>query len=184
MIQGKLVKLRAVEPEDVLKTTAMLNDPRVSLTLGGFYFGISLQAEQNWYANYLKKENTLVSLVIENMNTGEHMGHCGFSEISWKNRKGTLGLFLGHEYWGKGYGTDALMALCHFGFTQLNMQRIQLYVYSLNSAAIRVYEKCGFQTEVIMKEHVYLDGEYVDDYLMGVLVEEFLPIYEKYIDHP
>ncbi len=33
----------------------------------------------------------------------------------------------------------------------------------------------------MQKEGSYVDGEYVDDILMGVLVEDFLPIYEKYI---
>ncbi|AZR73371.1 hypothetical protein BBF96_08235 [Anoxybacter fermentans] len=181
MIYGKLVKLRPVEREDLPKTTGFLNDPEVSIPLGAKYFGISLKTEENWYRGYLKGDYHFTSLVIENLKTGEHMGHIGFNEVSWKDRKATVGLFLGKEYWGKGYGTDALMSMCHYGFTQLNFQRIQLQVFAFNRRAIRCYEKCGFIVEVVEKNANYINGEYVDNIVMGVLVEEFMPIYEKYI---
>jgi RimJ/RimL family protein N-acetyltransferase len=181
MIQGKLVRLRAVEPEDLPKTVKILNDPEVSIPLGALYLGIALEEEEQWYVNYLKGENHLSSLVIENLETGEHMGHIGFNSIHLKNRKATTGLFLAKEYWGKGYGTDAMMALCHFGFMQMNLQKIQLYVFAPHKRGIRSYEKCGFQTEVVMREHAYVDGRFVDDLIMGVLMEEFMPIYENYM---
>ncbi len=181
MIQGKKVKLRAVEQKDLPQVTAALNDPGISMPLGGHYFAISLRCEEKWYDNYLANEYQLSSLVIENLQTGEYMGNIGFNDISWKNRKATVGLFLNRRYWSQGYGTDALMALCHFGFTQLNLQRIQLFVYETNKRGIRSYEKCGFQVEVVQKSASYVDGEYVDDLIMGVLVEEFMPIYENYV---
>lgn len=181
MIQGKLVRLRAVEPEDLPKTVAILNDPDVSIPLGALYLGIALEQEETWYGNYLQSKDYLSSLVIENLETGEHMGHIGLNTINYKNRKATIGLFLGKEYWGKGYGRDAMMALCHFGFMQLNLQKIQLYVFALNKRGIRMYEKCGFQTEVILREHAYVDGRFVDARIMGVLIEEFMPIYEQYM---
>lgn len=181
MIQGILVRLRPVEREDLKKTTAMLNKPAVAINLGGLYFGISLKEEEAWYENHLKEQYQLSSLVIEDLKTGEHLGHIGFNQISWKNRKATVGLFIDENYWGQGFGTDALMTFCHFGFTQLNFQRIQLLVFATNVRGISLYEKCGFQVEVVQKTAVYVDGIYVDQLLMGVLVEEFLPIYEGYM---
>lgn len=178
MIQGKLVRLRAVEKEDLVKTTEMFNKLSVSIPLGAL--GISLKEEEKWYENYLKEDYQLSSLVIENLETGEHMGHIGFNMISWKNRKATVGLFLDEKYWGQGFGTDALMTICYFGFNQLNFQRIQLFVFANNTRGIKLYEKCGFQVEVIQKSASYVDGIYVDDLLMGLLAEEFLPIYEDY----
>lgn len=181
MILGKKVRLRAVEREDLQKTTSYLNDPGVSMPIGAHYFAISLREEEKWYENYQKNSYQLTSLIIENLETGEHMGHIGFADISWKNRKATVGLFLGQQYWNKGYGTDALMAICNFGFKQLNFQRIQLFVYAFNKRGIRAYEKCGFQVEVIQKQASYVDGRYVDDILMGILAEEFEPIYAQYM---
>ena len=181
MILGKLVRLRAVEREDLTKTTEMLNKHAVAIPLGGLYFGISLREEEAWYENYLKDRYQLSSLVIEDLKTGEHLGHIGFNSISWKNRKATVGLFIDEKYWGQGYGADTLMTFCHFGFAQLNFQRIQLLVFANNARGIHLYEKCGFQVEVVKKAAAYVDGIYVDQLLMGVLVEEFLPIYEEYL---
>lgn len=182
MIYGKLVKLRAVEPEDLPKAVEGLNDLEVSVPMGAHYFGTSLLGEQHWYEQiYLKQEHQLVSMVIEDLATGERVGHCGYNKLDWKNRKATVGIFVRKEHWGKGFGKDTLMTLCHFAFAQLNMQKVQLFVFATNEQGIRVYEKCGFQKEVHMQQAAFQDGQYVDDYLMGVLVEEFIPIYEKYM---
>lgn len=182
MLQGKLVRLRAIEREDLPKITALMNDPEVSIPIGGRYLGISLQEEESWYEGYLDARYQTASLSIEDLETGEYIGNCGFGGgISWKNRKGTLGLFLDKKSWSCGYGTDVMMTLCHYGFNQLNLQRIQLFVYGTNLRAQRVYEKCGFQVEVVQRQNNYVDGEYVDNLLMGLLVEEFMPIYEEYM---
>ena len=182
MILGKYIKLRAVEPADLPRAVAALNDPEISIPLGAHYFGISIAEEERWYENvYLADKNLLSSFVIENRTTGESLGHCGFNKIDWKNRKAVVGLFLHKEFWGKGFGKDVMMTLCNFACAQLNMQKVQLYVFANNTRGIRTYEKCGFQKEVCMRKAVFLDGQWVDDYLMGVLVEEFTPIYEKYM---
>lgn len=181
MIQGKYVRLRAVEPEDLPKIVEMFNNPEVSIPLGAAYLGMALEQEEQWYANYLKGEDQLGSLAITDRLTGEHLGQIGFNQISYKNRTAVIGLFLAPVYWGKGYGTDAMMALCHFGFTQLNLQKIQLNVFAPNRRGIRAYEKCGFQIEAVMRQHSYVDGRFADDLIMGVLVEEFMPIYGRYI---
>lgn len=181
MIQGKLVKLRAVEREDLRKITTLMNEPEIAIPLGAHYFGINLREEENWYEGYLNSQYQISSFSIEDLQTGEHIGNAGFGSISWKNRKGTVGIFLDKKYWNGGYGTDVMMTLCHYGFTHLNLQRIQLFVYATNKRGIRCYEKCGFQMEVVQRENSYVNGEYLDDLIMGLLVEEFLPIYEKYM---
>lgn len=55
----------------------------------------------------------------------------------------------------------------------MNMHRVYLHVYDFNERAIRCYEKCGFKKEGLIREAVYKHGRYVNEYIMGILEEEF-----------
>ena len=61
-----------------------------------------------------------------------------------KDRYATLGIALGREYIGRGYGTDAMRVIVSYGFREMGLHRIQLGVAPFNPAGIRAYEKAGF----------------------------------------
>ncbi len=48
-----------------------------------------------------------------------------------------------------------------------------LEVHASNERAIRAYRSCGFVEEGRMREHIWLDGRYLDNVLMGVLRDEW-----------
>ena len=85
-----------------------------------------------------------------------------------------LGIVIGEkDCWGKGYGTDAMLTLCGFGFTQMNLHRIGLRVFPENQRAVTCYEKCGFEHEGRLREAIFKHGEYRDMLLMSILADEF-----------
>src|ERR1700730_15862024 len=45
-----------------------------------------------------------------------------------KDRCATLGIALGREYIGRGYGTDAMRVIVDYGFREMGLHRIQLGV--------------------------------------------------------
>ena len=56
-----------------------------------------------------------------------------------------MGMLIGDKnYWGKGIGTEALNLLVDWAFRNLEISKIDLGVLRDNKAAIRVYEKAGF----------------------------------------
>jgi len=78
-----------------------------------------------------------------------------------------LGWILNKNYWGKGYGTDAMKVLMKFIFEDMNMNKIRLSVFSFNERAKRCYEKCGFQVEGILKKEIFKEGKYYDEIIMS-----------------
>ncbi len=74
---------------------------------------------------------------------GRHIGTCGV--YNYDLRDGQIGIRIGDkEYWGKGYGTDAVRILVNYCLTTLGVAHIWLKVLPTNVRAIRCYEKCGF----------------------------------------
>jgi RimJ/RimL family protein N-acetyltransferase len=50
---------------------------------------------------------------------------------------------------------------------------VWLEVHASNERAIRAYSSCGFVEEGRMREHIWLDGRYLDNGLMGILRDEW-----------
>jgi RimJ/RimL family protein N-acetyltransferase len=63
--------------------------------------------------------------------------------------------------------------LLQFAFGELNLRRVQLTVFSYNTAAIRLYEKLCFQREGTFREFLQRDGQLYDMYLYGLLRREW-----------
>jgi RimJ/RimL family protein N-acetyltransferase len=97
--------------------------------------------------------------------------HC----IEWNNQAAMLAIGIGEaSYRGKGYGSDALQLILRYAFRELNLYRVGLDVTANNRAAIRAYEKAGFQQEGVMRRAVSRDGQRIDRILMGILRDEWL----------
>ena len=76
---------------------------------------------------------------------GEFIGRLGYFHIDYRRREAELGISIGaKEYWGLGYGTDAVKALLAHIFGETNLERIYLYTYAENVRARRAFETCGF----------------------------------------
>jgi UDP-4-amino-4,6-dideoxy-N-acetyl-beta-L-altrosamine N-acetyltransferase len=171
MILGEKTRLRAIERDDIPRFLKWLNDPEVRRYLR-MYMPLSKAEEERWFERQLESQNDKV-FAIETED-GTHIGNIGLHRIDWKNRCAVLGIFIGEkDYWGKGYGPDAIRALLRFAFGEMNLHRVELEVLDYNSRAIRCYEKCGFKLEGRRREAMFRDGRYHDALIMGILREEF-----------
>ena len=54
-------------------------------------------------------------------------------------------------------------------FEQMKLHRVFLRVYADNAAAIRSYEKAGFEKEALLRDDVFVNGKYRDIVLMAVI---------------
>jgi [ribosomal protein S5]-alanine N-acetyltransferase len=73
-----------------------------------------------------------------------------------------LGYWIGAAHWGRGYATDAAIAMTAYGFAELGLERIQAGVYEWNPASERVLVKAGFQLEGRLRRHASKDGVFGD----------------------
>lgn len=174
MYTGKKVRLREYRLEDVKMAQDYINDPDVKRLLHpGIPYLYTFEDEKKWYDNMSATKDNY-SFAIETLDDKKYIGGCGINEIDWKNSVVTVGIFIGDkEYWGKGYGTDAMMVLVKFIFEQMNLHKIKLHVYSFNVRAIKSYEKCGFVREGLLRQEMYRDGKYSDEVVMGLLSDEY-----------
>ena len=84
------------------------------------------------------------SLAIETLD-GKHIGHCGYYNINEAKTEAEVGITIGdRDYWGKGYGTDAIRTLVGYLFRELDFERLFLKSLDWNIRAHKSFQKCGF----------------------------------------
>lgn len=177
-IIGERIYLSPLNTEDAEKYTEWLSDFRVTDGLGRTNHVIGLEAEREWLDNALK--NKEINFAIVNLENDELMGNCGFVKVNYKDRIGTVGIFIGdEEQRGKGYGTEALRLLLDYGFNYLNFNNVMLLVKSFNERAINCYKKVGFKEIGRRRQCYFLNGKYYDDVYMDILANEFKESYIK-----
>ncbi len=76
---------------------------------------------------------------------GRHIGNCVYYNIDNVRGDAELGIMIGErEYWGKGFGADAVSALLELIFRETALRRIYLKTLQWNKRAQKCFRKCGF----------------------------------------
>ncbi len=116
----------------------------------------------------------LFVFMIHTLESGRLIGEIGLEDIQYSHGDVFVSIGVGErEFWGKGYGTDAMQVVLRFAFTELNLRRVSLDVFEYNPRAQRSYEKAGFAVEGRMRKVVMREGERWDVIFMGILREEW-----------
>ncbi len=89
-----------------------------------------------------------------------------------RRRTAEMGYWLAEPYWGRGIATDAVRAVVDYAFTELDLVRLEAYVFEWNSASCRVLEKAGFTQEGRLRKRVTKNGENIDEFLYALVREQ------------
>ncbi len=168
--QGQLIRLRAVEEEDLTLINGMFWNPEVSQHLA-VTWPEPLAGTREWWERGRSAGDA--TFVIETL-AGELIGVCGLEGIDHRVRSAGLGIWIGKPFWDQGYGADAVRTLCRFGFREMNLQRIGLAVYESNPRGVRAYQKVGFREEGRRRRAHFGDGRHIDVIVMGLLADELI----------
>lgn len=170
--EGRLVRLRAREPEDAPLLYRWFNDPEVTEFLAMRY-PLSMKSEREFIESVSKANYGHAGFAVETLADGRLIGGVDLLNASPENRSASLGIAIGDKTcWDGGYGTDTMRTVCRFGFQMMNLHRIQLEVYAPNERARHVYEKVGFVLEGRLRDALYKYGRYHDVFVMSLLEGE------------
>jgi RimJ/RimL family protein N-acetyltransferase len=170
MYYGEKVCLRAYKEEDISIASKYVNDKELKKFLvTTIPFPMTYWEEEEWIKSQKSNNEGNYNFAIEDIETNKYIGGCGIQNVNWLARVATVGIMIGDkDYWGKGYGTDAMKVLINFIFNDMNINKIRLGTFSFNERAIKSYEKCGFKVEGVLKDEIFKDGKYYDEIIMSI----------------
>jgi RimJ/RimL family protein N-acetyltransferase len=110
-----------------------------------------------------------------------YVGHTGLHNITWPDARCTSGSVIGHpEGRMNGYGTEAKLLLLYHAFMVLGLRKVCSEVKAFNAASLGHLLKCGYQVYGRDPQQIFHEGEYVDEFMLGVFRKDWEPIWQKY----
>ena len=173
MLTGKLVRLITVDFDEDLKLFEQWNaDSEYQRFLDA---GAAKRYSPRLTREFFEKEiGSMHAFVIQKLDDEQKIGMVELGGFNWQVGSAWVGIGIGpRELWGRGYGTDAMRVILRYGFTRLNLNRIQLDVFSVNARGIASYEKAGFKHEGRLHGNLLKAGVRYDEVFMGILRREW-----------
>ena len=173
-VEGEKIVLRSISEDDVTQRYLnFLNDKVVTKFLDAGMKEHSIDELKSYVKDKISKKDCIFLAVIDK-ESGMHIGNVKIEPLDYENRKAEIGIMVGDQnFWGKGYGTEAMRIAVKFCFHDLNLNRVTLGVIADNIQAIKAYKNVGFVQEGFFREDVVRNGKKYDRILMGLLKKEF-----------
>jgi RimJ/RimL family protein N-acetyltransferase len=182
LLKGKLVALTAPDPEEMGRFLSASNrDSEYKRLLDDDPPRLhSVKKSKEWLEKELgEMGETMYWFAIRSVEDDRLLGDINLDVTRWNAREAFVGLGIGpREFWGRGYGTEAMQLVLEYAFLEVNLHRVSLTVFEYNPRAIRSYEKAGFRQEGRMRGALIREGKRWDILYMGISRAEWM---EKHV---
>lgn len=174
VIESTRLTLKKFTIVDAPAVVHLAGDKRVSATAHHIPYPLTTKDAEYWIVNHRMEfeEGTAVHFAVYEKELGHIIGYTGMSMIS-ENRLAEVHFWLGAQFWGLGYCTEAVAALTGYAFAQDDIDRLYARTLGSNPAAARVLEKNGFIQEGRLRRHIHVGGVAQDLALHGLLREDY-----------
>lgn len=133
---GELVRLTAEEPQKLAEECSGWNHNSEYLRLLDATAANQLSAKKitEWIEKDLEKDPRKEWLFgIRSLKEGKLVGFIDLEGSMFPHGEAFVGIGIGErDFWGKGYGTDAMKVILRFAFQELNLRRVSLDTFEYN----------------------------------------------------
>jgi RimJ/RimL family protein N-acetyltransferase len=156
IIIGKKTRLREKTLSDVRNDYQWQVDPELAELDASPILEISYSVYLLDYSSGIHhRDRHRFPLAIETLD-GKHIGNCTCYDINVGKAEAQVGIMIGDkEYWGKGFGADAVNTLVSHIFGTTSFNRLYLKTLDWNKRAQKCFSKCGFTPYGTLKRDGY-----------------------------
>lgn len=165
-LQGNMVRLRALEKEDLDLLFELENDPTVweiSGTIVPYSRNVLKLYLENAHRDiYDVKQLRLVICTLDN----EAIGLIDLFDFDPKNRRAGVGIVISaEEKRNAGIGTETLEILCRYAYKTLQLRQLYANILEDNQRSIHLFEKLGFEFVGTKKDWIFSQGVFKNELL-------------------
>lgn len=160
--------LRKITPNDIDALVKYANNPNLHLYTSNKFPYPYLKEHGQSFIDFAST-SPMADIMAIDIN-GEFVGGCGIhfkEDLQCKNAE--LGYWIAEPFWGKGIITSVIKERIQDAFVKHNIHRLYASVFDENSASQKALLKCGFTLEATLKQAIYKNGNFHDDYIYGIL---------------
>jgi [ribosomal protein S5]-alanine N-acetyltransferase len=174
-LESERLLLREFSLSDCPAVNAYTADPEVVKYLP---FGPTTEAQTREHLSRClsyaaEQPRRIYELAVVLRTESQLIGTATFALHPHERRHASFSYLLHRQYWGYGYATEAMRTLISFGFRVLQLHRFEDTCDTRNHASARVMEKLGMRREGHLRETIWKDGQWYDEYTYAILVHEW-----------
>lgn len=169
---GNLVKLRALEPEDLSFLFQIENNEsfwEVSHTQTPFSKFILYQYIENAHLDI--HETKQLRLVIVEKTTEKNLGMIDLFDYNPQHKRAGIGVLIHPAYQQKGLASDALKCLINYAFIHLQLHQLYANITQDNAKSIRLFSSHNFKKVGIKRDWIFSNNKYKDEILFQLIKE-------------
>jgi RimJ/RimL family protein N-acetyltransferase len=163
-LRGERVTLRPVEPADYDFVARHWNDAEIR---HGFARHSPHTRER--IAEFVESDDAVHLLPCRE---GAPVGYLWLFGVDDVARRAELGYWIAPDNQGRGLATETVRLGVRYAFDERGLNKVTARVFDWNTASQRVLEKLGFEREGHLRDHYYVDGEFVDAYLYSRFADD------------
>jgi RimJ/RimL family protein N-acetyltransferase len=172
-IASERLELREFGPQDAATVTALVQaEDYTSLPPSAPSRPADVDA---WLADGVHKhrlEGGGVHLLMAERSSGELVGSISLFKTDWEAHSSEVGYGVRPDRRGRGYATEAVVAVARWALSEGGMQRIALTAVTENVSSQRVAEKAGFQREGTLRRAQLEDDGLHDLAVFSLLADD------------
>lgn len=149
----------------------LAEEPGINILIYPGEFQYTVEEEAQIIASYAAVENSLFLVALD------HEEIVGVLTLKGGARRATqhmttLGISVAQEWRNQGVGGQLMAAALDWARQSGVLRRIELNVLVRNQPGIHLYKKFGFEIEGRRRQAAFREGEYLDDYVMGLILNQ------------
>ena len=174
-IETARLVLRPWRLEDAAALRALAGRREIADTMISVPHPFTQEYAETWIAGHAEAHGlgTAVHFAITLRSDGSLLGAIELRAIDAEHRHGELSCWVGLEWWGKRFATEAALAALRHAFDELHLNRVVAYHMVRNPASGRALQKIGMKREGLLRECVRKWGKFEDVVVMAILRKDF-----------
>ena len=123
-----------------------------------------------YWANRAIASGSAIPLFLERRSDKALLGAITLDNIRrGPSQSATLGYWVGEPFARQGFMREAIEALVHYAFDEMDLSRVEAACLPENDASRRLLEKCAFKYEGVAQSYLQINGRWRNHVLYAIL---------------
>ncbi|MDP9881581.1 ribosomal-protein-alanine N-acetyltransferase [Variovorax boronicumulans] len=174
-IETQRLVLREVTTEDATALLSIHGDPDLMKWFGSDPLP-DQQAAEKLVATFVdwQRTGTGTRWGVQLKGHPSLIGTCGLFRWDQRWKRCTTGYELAQNFHGQGLMREALTAMLHWGFREMNLNRVEAQIHPQNTPSLKLADALGFQREGLLREAGYWGGRHHDLLQYALLLRDYV----------
>lgn len=177
LLENKMIRLRATEPEDLEVLYVWENDTELwknGVSIAPFSrFTIRQYLLDSKQDIYTDKQ---LRLMVELIESGEAIGTIDLYDFDPFHQRAGVGILIDKRFRNQGYGLQTLMLLDAYAFNFLHLHQLFAFIPANNIWSIQLFTKAGYIPSSSLKEWLFAGDNFEDVQVMQKIRPDRLTI--------